>query len=62
MSERPGKDEYVNGFLEAARERWGNEEVQRIRSALERTAEAAWLVDAFGLGPEDEPSRPSGQR
>ncbi len=62
MSERQGKDWYVNGFLEAARERWGDEEVQRIGSALERTAEAVRLVEAFGLGPEEEPSRPSGLR
>lgn len=52
----------MNGFLEAARERWGDEEVQRIGSALERTAEAVRLVEAFGLGPEEEPSRPSGLR
>lgn len=57
-----GKREYVDRFLEKVREEWGAEEVERLMSALVRTAEAIWAVEAFALEPGEEPWRPAIRR
>lgn len=53
-----GKKEIVESFLGVAVQRWGEEEVEAIRAAIEKTAEAVWEVQKFKIDPFDEPWRP----
>ena len=57
-----GKREYVDRFMAKFREEWGADEVERLMSALVRTAEAIWAVKAFALEPGEEPWRPPTRR
>ena len=57
-----GKGEYVDRLMAKAREEWGADEVERLRSALVRTAEAIWAVEAFALEPGEGPWRPPTRR
>lgn len=59
MAREPNKDEILGRLMEAAAERWGREEVERLRPALERAAEAVRGVEEFHLAPEEEPVYPT---
>ncbi|MFQ6075075.1 MAG: hypothetical protein ACE5Z5_02915 [Candidatus Bathyarchaeia archaeon] len=54
-----GKDEILNRLLEAAAEKWDRAEVEKMRPAFERAAEAVWRVEVFQLKPEEEPAYPT---
>ncbi len=45
--------------MDAARERWGEEEARLLRPALERVAEAIREIEGFELDPDEEPWKPS---
>ncbi len=62
MCERPEKTVYIEHLVKRAVERWGQEEVDQLRSALERIADAIWLVDGFKMEPNEEPAKPVGER
>lgn len=53
---RPRKKAYIDQILKLAVETWGREEVEELRSALERTANAIWMVEGLKLEPEEEPN------
>lgn len=53
-----GKSETVERFLGIAVQRWSEEEVEAIRAAIEKTAEAVWEVQKFKIEPFEEPWRP----
>ncbi len=53
-----GKSETVERFLSVAVQRWGEDEVEAIRVAIEKTAEAVREVQKFKIDPFDEPWRP----
>jgi len=59
MSEEPEKRACIDRLMKMAVERWGVDEVEQLRSALERTATAIWMVEGFKLEPEEEP-KPTG--
>lgn len=60
MSE-DGREEVIRSFLEAAEERWGEGEARTLGPALERIAEAVWMVECFEPGVEEEPNNPPGE-
>lgn len=49
------KNALVDRIMDDAVERWGEDEVESIRSALETIADAIWELERFRLEPEDEP-------
>ncbi len=59
MSSRSMGRERVEKLLDAARERWGEEEARMLMPALERVAEAIREVEGFELDPDEEPWKPS---
>jgi hypothetical protein len=62
MGEDQARREYVNHFLDTATQLWGREAVSEIRTILERTAEAIWVLGNVKLDPEDEPETAPGRR
>jgi hypothetical protein len=48
-------------MLRTAGEKYGQEEVERLRPFLERLSEAVWKVHGFELEPGDEPSSDLGE-
>jgi hypothetical protein len=50
------KSEILRSLMTAAAERWGAEEVERMKPSLEVMAEAIWNVGSFRLMPEEEPA------
>jgi len=62
MSESPEKKAYIDHLMKMAVERWGANEVEQLRSALERTANAVWMVESFKLELDEEPAHPAGGR
>lgn len=61
MKRRTGKLDYIVHMVNVAAGRWGGEEAERLRPALERTAEAVRAVEAFKLDPSEEPAGPVGR-
>jgi hypothetical protein len=45
------------GMMEAAEERWGGGEVERVEDVIRGLTEAIAKVEEFSLEPEDEPSQ-----
>ena len=62
MSDKKGKDEQIDRFMKMAHERWGDEEYEQLKPALEKTAEAIHEVEEYNLEPDDEPTRSPGKR
>jgi len=50
------KKELVERLMDEAVERWGEDEAESIRSALETIAEAIWDLGRLRLELEDEPA------
>lgn len=61
MSSRSAEQRLVVKILDAARERWGEEEARLLKPALEMVAEALCEVEGFELDPGEEPWSPSGE-
>lgn len=59
MSSRSTKRGRIEELLDAARERWGEEEARLLKPALERVAEAIYEVEGLELDPDEEPWKPS---
>lgn len=53
MGRKGGKTATLNRFLAVASDLWNIEE---IRPAIERTAEAVWQVEQFDVAPAEEPA------
>ena len=53
MGRKGGKTATLNRFLAVASDQWN---IEGIRLAIERTAEAVWQVEQFALAPEEEPA------
>jgi hypothetical protein len=51
-------EEFVESFLERAREMWGEEEALLLRPHLESIARAVWEVENFEPAVEEEPYNP----
>jgi hypothetical protein len=54
MSEQD-KREYINDFIKSAK-MYGYQDINEIKLALKRTAEAVWQVNKFVISPNDEPA------
>ena len=61
MEESPEKAAFIEGLLKMASERWGREEVERLRPSLEMVAETIWTLEGFPLEPFEEPEGPAGE-
>lgn len=59
MVRKLGKDKILNQLIEAANKTWNRKEVEKMRTAFERMAEAIWKVEEFQLEPEEEPAYPT---
>ena len=59
MEESPEKAAFVESLLNMASERWGREEVERLRPSLEMVAEAIWTLEGFRLETFEEPEGPA---
>ena len=62
MSDKTKKEEHIDRFMKTAHERWGDEEYELLKPALEKTVEAIYEVEEFNLEPDDEPIRSPGKR
>ncbi len=60
MSEEPEKRAFIDHLLKMASERWGEDVVEQLRSALERIADAIWTVEDYDLKLEEEPKLAGG--
>lgn len=56
MEESHEKVAFVEHLVKMASERWGREEVEKLKSAIERIADAIWTLEVFQLEPSDEPA------
>ena len=47
---------YRRKFMDEAAAKWGRASAEEMRNAIEKTADAAEVVDSYPLNPADEPS------
>lgn len=58
MHEKAGKKFDIDSLLKKAVERWGEDEVELMKPALERIAKAIWTIQSYHLKPDEEPEKP----